>query len=47
MANTLPDYCEKNKTITLTFGDAGENHIGMQIIGTLVREAFLFHSSIK
>lgn len=26
---TLPDYCEKNKTVTLTFGDAGENHVGM------------------
>src|SRR5437868_14760173 len=30
----------KNTTITITFGDCGENHVGMQKIGSLASDGF-------
>ena len=31
-----------NKTITLTFGDAGENHVGMEKIGRVCEDSEVF-----
>jgi hypothetical protein len=33
---------EENSTITITFGDAGENHVGMQQLGTKAKTGFSF-----
>ena len=35
------------ETITFTFGDSGENHVGMQIIGKKAKEGFSYDDIIK
>ena len=36
----LPRRSRKNSTITLTFGDCAENHVGMQMIGEIAEVGF-------
>eukprot|EP00484_Ammonia_sp_Unknown_P030229 CAMPEP_0197031150 /NCGR_PEP_ID=MMETSP1384-20130603/10237_1 /TAXON_ID=29189 /ORGANISM="Ammonia sp." /LENGTH=331 /DNA_ID=CAMNT_0042460639 /DNA_START=69 /DNA_END=1064 /DNA_ORIENTATION=- len=39
-ANTSPILFRAKSTISITFGDAAENHVGMEIIGKLAAEGF-------